>query len=450
MTAPMQKSFDSFIEAIDLTQTAIDRIERAYSALTDFLVDNLNLHDADVFLQGSYPTGTAVRPVEGGEYDVDVACIMGLPGETADAVLERLEELLRSHGRYADRIIPKKPCIRLEYAEDLIGKFHIDVVPMRRTGSEAGSLEVPRRGEGWHQTAPLDYVRWCIQQGQQFERTVRTFKRWRDDNQTAKHAIKSVLLQVLVSAHMPDEPSDALRLQLTLKRMHGALAPLNTCPRVANPVLPNEDLARRWTAAAFKEFVGELEEACELATRATSTTDVVESSTFWRELLGDAFPLVPSEELGIRISDDSHAASFAEQGWAEALDEQYGVRVVAETRRGKKSPRGARLSNDGSLLFHGSWLRFEALLRGADDAEVWWQVANTGRHARDSHGLRGGFFRAKRPDGKPSADPRENWESTSYTGSHWIRAVVVKENRVVAKSDKFVVNVYNRTARFGL
>jgi hypothetical protein len=81
---------------------------------------------------------------------------------------------------------------------------------------------------------------------------------------------------------------------------------------------------------------------------------------------------------------------------------------------------------------------------------MWWQVANTGLAARGQGGLRGEFFKARKLNGAPSDNPRETWENTSYTGAHWIRALLVKDGRVVAVSEKFVVKIYNKGQRFGL
>lgn len=450
MAVDLSANFEQFINQVSLPALAIDRIESASATLTEFLVKAFGLLDADVFLQGSYPNGTAVRPLDGGEYDADIVCVMANGQETADAALNRLEDALRTDGRYAERVVSKKPCVRLEYAEDAIGKFHLDVVPVRRTVSGGVRLDAPRRGEGWHATAPAEYTSWCTDQGVNFERTVKTFKRWRDDQQSVRHAIKSIVLQVLVSQYMTSHADDAARLHGTFAAMHGALSPLRAAPVVANPVLPTENLAARWSDTSFGEFVAELAEACEVSARAVTTVDSVEAADAWREILGEAFPAVPTSALGIRVSDDSHARTYARQGWVEALDERYGVRVVATTQRGIRSPHAAKYENNGDLLFYGRKIRFEALTRGNQDVEVWWQVANTGRHARDVNGLRGEFFKAKQLNGRASANARENWEDTSYTGAHWIRAVLVKDSRVVAASDKFVVNIYNKSWPFGL
>lgn len=450
MTVDLTAHFQQFVDQVTLPASAIKRIESATSTLMEFLTSEFNLRDTEVFLQGSYPNHTAIRPPDGGEYDADLVCVIATTQETADAALTRLEESFRADGRYSARVVPKKPCIRLEYAEDGVGNFHIDVVPARYAGLGSTSLEAPRREEGWHPTAPIEYTNWCTYQGVNFERTVKALKRWRDDQQSVRHAIKSIVLQVLTSQHMSAHTDDAMRLYETFTSMYDALAPLRTAPIIINPVLPSENLAARWSDTSFKNFVAELAEARAVSASAISTEDSVEAAECWREILGDDFPAVASEVLGIRMADDSHARSYPLQGWVEALDERYGVRVVATTQRGRRTSHFNKYENNGGLLFPGSKIRFQALTRSPDDVEVWWQVANTGKHAREVNGLRGDFFRAKQIGGRVSTDSRENWEDIQYTGSHWIRAVLVKNNRVVAASNKFVVNIFNKTRPFGL
>jgi hypothetical protein len=450
MPVDLRASFDAFDEAVSLPQSAIRRIESAWEALAAFLTSKLRLAEDDLFLQGSYPNNTAVRPVDGGEYDVDVVVRMAGSSDTADAALDALEALLLSDGRYRDRVKPKTPCVRLEYAEDGIGKFHVDVVPVRASGRALPPLDAPRRGDGWHGTAPREYTLWCAIQGPRFARTVKALKRWRDEQQSVRHAIKSITLQALVARYMPDEPDDALRLVGTIEAMHQALSGLTQPPVVPNPVLPVEDLAARWPEASFKEFVVELHEARTYARAAVTTSDRVEAVEAWRQILGSAFPGETGNDLGIRLGDDHHARTFAFEGWTERLDPMYGVHVQACTQRGRRQPRLTPYESDTDLLFHGTKLRFRAVPRGPADAEMWWQVANTGLAARGQGGLRGEFFKARKLNGAPSDNPRETWENTSYTGAHWIRALLVKDGRVVAVSEKFVVKIYNKGQRFGL
>jgi hypothetical protein len=69
-------------------------------------------------------------------------------------------------------------------------------------------------------------------------------------------------------------------------------------------------------------------------------------------------------------------------------------------------------------------------------------VANTGGHARAEAGLRGEIIKGRDTKGRPLADQTENWESTRYTGSHLVRALLVRNNQLVAEGEWFRVNIY--------
>ena len=60
------------------------------------------------------------------------------------------------------------------------------------------------------------------------------------------------------------------------------------------------------------------------------------------------------------------------------------------------------------------------------------------------------IFRGRDLRNKPTQDRKENWESTRYTGSHLIRALLVRDQTVVAFSDWFQVNIYSTAHGFGL
>ena len=63
-------------------------------------------------------------------------------------------------------------------------------------------------------------------------------------------------------------------------------------------------------------------------------------------------------------------------------------------------------------------------------------------------GLRGTFFEAKLLSQAPSSDECETWETTGYTGSHWIEAFLVKNNVVIARSGRLLVNVKKKGFHF--
>lgn len=450
MAVDLSGSFARFDRDISLGEPQVSRLQSASVAISDFLASAYGIPQANTFMQGSFPNGTAVEPVEGGEYDLDLVSICVGAGVTANQALDTLEAHFKSDGRYRDRVRRKNPCIRLEYAEDDVGKFHVDVVPLRATGIESPPLEAPRRNDGWHGTAPSEYTAWCQANGPLFARTVRALKRWRDEQQSVRTAIKSIVLQVLVAECMPAELEDASRLAQTLTALHQRLSPLQSPPVVRNPVLPSENLAARWTTESFQAFVTELGEAVEWSRIATSTDDQIEAAEAWREILGDEFPAVQPQHLGLQLGDISHAQSPEQLGWRVAPDPRFRVTVTANQQRGRRGQSRRPYQNDGGLVFAGQKLHFRAHVIAPNHVEVWWQVANTGAHARQRGGLRGEIFKGRDLRGQPLANEAENWESTSYMGSHLIRAILVRSEVVVAASDWFRVNIYAKGVPFRL
>lgn len=449
MRVDLSLYFEHFLRNIELGQRQRARMDSAANAVAAFLTSSYELPEAHVFLQGSYANGSAIEPVDGGEYDVDLVAICAAAGASPTEALNDLEARFRADGRFRDRVKRKKPCVRLEYAGDDVGNFHVDVVPVRPDYHTLAPLESPRRDEGWRGTAPAEYTAWCQSQGDLFLDTVQILKRWRDEQQSVRQAIKSIVLQVLISQHMPQISDHSIRVAETLRSLHRHLSVLHGPPVVWNPALPTEDLASAWTADSFGSFLNELTEAVELVDQAARTDDHVEAGDTWRQLLGEDFPVLTPDQLGMSVGDFSHAQSPAEKGWAQAPDVRYGISISAERQRGSLAKTRRPYQSNGPTLFAGgNRLRFRAHVKGPRHVDVWWQVANTGAHARDQSGLRGSIFEARLMNGNRSNDETENWEGTAYTGSHLIRALAVRNNVVVASSDWFRVNIYAKGRPF--
>src|ERR1700722_10393442 len=131
MSVDLSDYFRIFLENISLGEPQVGRMNSAANAVSEFLVAKYGLPTANVFLQGSYANHTAIEPVNGGEYDIDIVAVCVGPDVSGDSALDQLEATFRSDGRYRDRVSRKMPCVRLEYANDDVGSFHVDVVPTR-------------------------------------------------------------------------------------------------------------------------------------------------------------------------------------------------------------------------------------------------------------------------------------------------------------------------------
>lgn len=441
MSIDTSAEFGRFHSNISLTETQVGRIESARTTLKKYLIDEFDLTSQDVILQGSYANGTAIKPLSGGEYDVDIVVVSATFSDTADEALIELARTLKSNGNYKDKVREKKPCIRLEYADDHIGGFHVDVVPTRPSTDAEAPLDAPRRGEGWHPTAPEEYTTWCANQGEAFLRTVQFLKRWRDEQQDVRHGIKSIVLQVLIASHLGNADDDAERIFLTFSNLHEYLKDFSAPPAVYNPALSGENLARRWDQESFDDFKKALEAAVEISKIAVETTDKSEACESWRSLFGESFPQYVTKGLSsMTVADTSHAENVNGRGWYELIDSRYELSV--STSEGRNTAKMKAYASDSRLLFAGKKLKFKANVSGPSEVQIWWRVTNTGKHARDVNGLRGKFQRAQNLNKKPSQDQSLHWESTAYTGSHVVEAYAVLGQRVVAKSQQTIIRIH--------
>src|SRR5580704_16606332 len=118
MPVDLSAYFEQFLRGVSLGEPQVGRMESASRTVTSFLVDKYRIPQENVFLQGSYANGTAIEPVGGGEYDVDIVAVCVGPNISCNQALDQLEALFKSDGRFAGRVKRKKPCVRLEYAGD--------------------------------------------------------------------------------------------------------------------------------------------------------------------------------------------------------------------------------------------------------------------------------------------------------------------------------------------
>lgn len=107
MKIELAANFEVFLKSISLTETQVGRINSAYTTLSAYLQDKLNLQQDQIYLQGSYANGTAIKPLEGGEYDVDVIVLSSKPEDSVDEAHARLRETLNNNGNYKHRIEQK-------------------------------------------------------------------------------------------------------------------------------------------------------------------------------------------------------------------------------------------------------------------------------------------------------------------------------------------------------
>lgn len=427
--------FDTFHDRIVLGEKQVKRVESAAAVLIAFLTETLSLGVGDVFLQGSYANGTAIKPdpdKDDGEYDVDLVVVWARADATPEAALAELRAVVASNGHYADKIEDddaSRPCVRLRYADEEAGGFHVDVVPARRAGVDSPPLEIPRPGYGWRQTDPEGYRQWCEAQGEGFARAVKMLKRWRDHAQAVRDAIKSMVLQVLIADYVPGESGDAERIVGALRGISEFLAEHpDAPPAVYNPVLPLENLTDRWPVEDYQDFRDVVASAAQLAEDALSASSAVESRKLWQELFGDDFPSTTSVVKSTLESGEKDLE--LDFGIPTKITAKVSVNARVRPKDGFRSGSLAELSP----LQKRRQLVFElAATTVSAPFDIYWKVKNRGPEARAANGLRGEVIY----DPKGAGAWRQ--ESTLYTGSHYVEIYVVKDGVCVARERVDVV-----------
>jgi len=123
-------------ETIDVPPSKYEEAKEHYQAVGNWLGEDdseLAPYNPQIYPQGSFALGTAVRPLGEDEYDVDAACL--LDRTTEEVTQKELKDmvgrrLMHPSSRYKNMIEPKeggRRCWTIQYADG--SKFHLDVLP---------------------------------------------------------------------------------------------------------------------------------------------------------------------------------------------------------------------------------------------------------------------------------------------------------------------------------
>lgn len=120
---------DKVCQALSPTDAQCGLAKDRYEAVGSWVAEATHdlLGGGQIFAQGSFATGTVVRPINEAEFDVDLVYYIPNP----DAVMQpaafkkALGDRLWEHGTYRKMLEEKPRCWRLNYANE----FHLDITP---------------------------------------------------------------------------------------------------------------------------------------------------------------------------------------------------------------------------------------------------------------------------------------------------------------------------------
>jgi hypothetical protein len=270
----MSTILDLMGEDLDLSPTRYADAEAKYKAVAQWLArpdSAVARFNPDLYPQGSIRLGTAIKPLVGEEFDVDLACEMQIASTSPQEEVKNLVGArLAQDASYKAMLESKNRCWRLNYAKE----FHMDIVPAIPDSAKGnGCVLVPDRElREWQPSNPKGYAKWFegrMREVRTFmekaayienlpvpdprlrtplQRAVQLLKRHRDlmfkDN--LDDAPISIVITTLAAKAYQGQPDLFTALLGIIDEIPSQLDKVNGHPAVLNPTNGEENFAEKW------------------------------------------------------------------------------------------------------------------------------------------------------------------------------------------------------------
>lgn len=149
-------------QALEPTPTQREQAEDRYGAVGTWVseADGWLFGSAKIYAQGSFATGTTIRPIGRDEFDVDLVIFFanGLETLSSGALKRMLGDRLRAHGTYREMLEEMGRCWRINYANE----FHLDITSSIPNPAcyQGGELVPDKKAQCWKASNPIGYRDW--------------------------------------------------------------------------------------------------------------------------------------------------------------------------------------------------------------------------------------------------------------------------------------------------
>ena len=390
-------------------------------------------------------------------------------------------------------------CWTLNYADGV--QFHMDILPAIPDGSSFKQLleasghsgdwddqaiaitdkTLPNYGHlnnEWPRSNPRGYAEWFkLQMKTQFEtlrmalaesflariedvpeysvktplqRAIQILKRHRDIMfaEVQDHKPISIIITTLAAHAYNNETNLLDALVNIVNSMPDHIQNQYGVSWVPNPVNQLENFADKWQRHPqkeqnFRRWLQQVNNDLSAALQLRGARAVGDSlkSSFGEKIINEAMKSFPSSGTGktsaLVVGKTRLPSRFSvphRQAPRWPVQRQYSVSVSGryKNRNGWHS-----FKSDSRPLPKNRDLLFSAKTDVPKSFNVYWQVVNTGKQARQTDQLRGEIF----PSKTAGSGGLTQKEATRYTGMHWIECFIVKNDVCLARSGEFVVNI---------
>lgn len=486
------------VEELDVPPSKYEEAKKHYDSVGAWLNEHnseLVLYDPNIYPQGSFALGTAVKPLGDDDYDVDAVCLLMI--RPTDVTQQELKEMvgrrLKTHDKYKDMLDPQgggRRCWTLKYADS--SKFHLDILPaipddyrwLLNLGVPSNfakhaicitDRETWYSNPEWPRSNPIGYQEWFkeqmrivfeerrrivalekraqVQEVPDYEvrtplqRIIQLLKRHRDQRYKGDDDKPVSIIITTLAARAYDNQTNIVESLLTVvPKMREYIEQRANGLWVPNPVNPKENFADKWSENPRKQQIFfEWLDAVENEHQALLDQKGFERiDEYFREAYGERETTAAMKKYSDRKT--SQPSVVKETRLPSRFDVPHresapwpivhGPRVQIHGRF-KHNGMWHNFSSDSSPLPKSCDLLFQAHTDVIPPYSVYWQVVNTGQEAKDRRQLRGQIF----PSKTAGIGGLTQKEATAYTGMHWVQCFIVKNNKCVALSSEFVVNI---------
>lgn len=436
-------------------------------------------YSPEIYPQGSFRLGTVIRPIsDAGEYDIDLVCHLRIDKErtTQDELKQMVGDRLEKRDDISEILDESRRCWCLNYP----GQFHMDVLPAIPNSERppTGILLTDTDLVRWQKSNPVAYADWFYDQMKvileekriefaesiqasvedvpewqvktPLQRVVQLLKRHRDiyfQNDQENKPVSIIITTLAARAYRNQANLFAAVSDIT-QNMAQYIENRNGIWWIANPVDPDENFGDKWNEkperrVAFFEWLQNVQEDFE---HALQEHTFQEASYSLRPAFGENTVLRAASSVGlvsasvpaVIINEAAQVPALADSRhcqfpqWPERIN--YTATIKGTVHRSLYHPKKLWSLTDRSVP-KDVGLRFVVSTNVPKPYEVKWQIVNTGSDALKAGQLRGDFYSCDR-----STD-NVRWESTSYVGTHWVEAFIIKNGICVARSGRKYVRV---------
>ncbi|MCM3716627.1 nucleotidyltransferase [Alkalihalobacillus oceani] len=326
----LQSFFLDFHDAIKLEIDDNQALREKREELLDVLKENIDLEDSkyDIFHQGSYTMHTGVKPLEDGDYDIDVGLLFNISIEDYPNPVTAKKLVFNALKDDYEDTEMKYPCVTVKFegeGDEDDRNYHVDFTIYSNENDDGktylakGKLSSVKDSRTWEHSDPKELVR-TIKENlmdkedrKQFRRVIRYLKRWKDLKfKGVVNRPSGIGLTVAGLTHFSPHFSynaftktynDLDALESFVQNMINSFSyrinedgEWEERLEVNLPTPPYNDIYEKMTGGQMKNFKSKLESLIARLKEARDETDPVKACEMLQKEFGEDFPVPTKEE----------------------------------------------------------------------------------------------------------------------------------------------------------